>query len=212
VVAPIKKARPKPRLEIGWRKSILRGGGILRDDIHAAAVLVELHLAVGEREQCPVAAGADVFARDKFATALADDDAARADNLPAKFFYAQPFADAVATVANTPLTLFMCHKPEKLTDNSLDFDDRQFLAVSDGFVITLAAFHLEREFFVAANVFDHIGLDRRAGHGRRAHGEFAVAIDEQYAVESDRLARLGFETFDFQRVARRDTILFATSF
>ena len=159
VVAPTKKARPKPRLEIGWRKLILRGGGFRHNDIHAAAVLVELHLAVGEREQRPVAAGADIFARDKFAAALADDDAARADDLPAKFFYAQPFADAVATVANATLTFFMCHKPEKLTVNSLDFDDRQFLTMSDGFVITLAAFHLEREFLLAADVFDHVGLD-----------------------------------------------------
>ena len=43
-------------------------------------------------------------------------------------------------------------------------------------------------------------------------GKFALAIDEQNAVKRDRLARLGFETFDFQRVARRDAILFATRF
>ncbi len=71
---PTKKARPKPRLEIGWQKSVFRGGGF-RHHIHAAAILVEFHLAIGEREQRPVAAGADVFARDKFAAALADDDA-----------------------------------------------------------------------------------------------------------------------------------------
>src|SRR5271169_6828660 len=135
-----KKARPKPRLEIGWRKSVFRGGG-LRHHVHAAAVLVELHLAVGEREQRPVAAGADVFARDKFAAALADDDAARADDRAAKFFYAQPLADAVAAVLDATLTFFMCHKPEKLTFDLLDFDDRQFLTMPDGFVITLTAFH-----------------------------------------------------------------------
>ena len=104
-----KKARPKPRLEIGWRNLVFRGGGRFRDDIHAAAVLVELHLAVGERKQCPVAAGADVLARDEFAAALADDDAARRDDRAAKFFYAEPLADAIATVANTALTFFMCH-------------------------------------------------------------------------------------------------------
>ena len=61
-------------------------------------VLVEQHCAVGEREQRPVATNADVLAGDEFAAALADDDAARRDDLPAKFFHAEPFADAVAPV------------------------------------------------------------------------------------------------------------------
>ena len=47
----------------------------------AAAVLVELHLAVHEGEQRPIAAGADVLARDKFGAALADEDAAGGDEL-----------------------------------------------------------------------------------------------------------------------------------
>jgi hypothetical protein len=162
LIAPTKKARPKPRLEIGWRKLVFRSGGNLRDDIHAAAVLVELHLAVGECEQRPVTAGADILARDKFAATLTDDDAARADNRAAKFFYAEPFADAVATVANTSLTFFMCHKPEKLTFDFFDFDDRQFLTVTDGFVITFAALHLESQFLVATFVFDHVGNDTGA--------------------------------------------------
>jgi len=203
---------PKPRLEIGWRKSVFRGGGHFRDDIHTAAIFVELHLAVGECEQRPVTAGADVLARDKFAAALADDDAARRDDRASKFFYAQPLADAVATVADTSLTFFMCHKPEKLTFDLFDFDDRQFLTMPDGFVITFAAFHLESQFLLAANVFDDIGINRCAAHGGGPDGKFALAIDEQNAVKRDRLARLGFETFDFQRVASSDTILFATSF
>ena len=90
-------------------ENLVRSGGF-GDDVHAAAVFVEHHFAIGERKQRPVATGADVFAGDKFAAALTDDDAARRDNLPAKFFYAQPFADAVASVLYAALTFFMCHK------------------------------------------------------------------------------------------------------
>ena len=46
---------------------------------------------------------------DKFRAALADDDAAGGDEFAAKFFYAEPFADAVAPVANAALTFLMCH-------------------------------------------------------------------------------------------------------
>jgi hypothetical protein len=90
------------------RKLILSGG--FRDHIHAAAAFVEFDFAIHEREQSPIAAGADILARDKFAAALTHDDAARADNLAAKFFYAETLADAVASVAYTSLTFLMCHK------------------------------------------------------------------------------------------------------
>ena len=104
----IKKARREPRFEI-FRANLIFRRRNFRDDVHAATVLVEQHFAVGEREQCPIASGADVFTRDKFAAALTDDDAARADERAAKFFHAQPFADAVASVLDAALTFFMCH-------------------------------------------------------------------------------------------------------
>jgi hypothetical protein len=44
--------------------------------------LIERHFAVNEREQSPIAARADVVARHELGPALADDDAARADDLP----------------------------------------------------------------------------------------------------------------------------------
>jgi hypothetical protein len=192
-----------------FRKLILRGGG-LGHDVHAAAVLVELHLAVHERKERPIAARADVLARDEFAAALADDDAARADDFAAKFFYAQPFADAVAPVADAALTFFMCHK--MLSVDRRDLYHSQFLAMADGLVITLAAFHLEREFFLAALVLDNICHDGRAADGGRADGELAAVVDEQHAVERDRLARLDFKAFDFELVACGDAILFAACF
>ena len=55
----------------------------------------------------------------------------------------------------------MCHKPEKLSFDLFDFDDRQFLTMTDGFVITFAAFHLESQFLVTALVRDDVGNDAR---------------------------------------------------
>src|SRR5581483_3453850 len=107
-ISQIKKARREPRFEIFTANLILRRG--FGHHVHAAAFLVEHDLAVREGEQCPVATGADIFARDKFAAALANDDAAGGDERAAKFFYAKPFADAVASVLDAALTFFMCHK------------------------------------------------------------------------------------------------------
>jgi len=73
------------------------------------AILVEQDLSFHEREESPVPAGADIVARDEFAPALTDQDAAGADDLASEPFHAEPFADAVATIANTALTFLMCH-------------------------------------------------------------------------------------------------------
>src|SRR6185436_6722149 len=88
----------------------LRGVPGGRNHVDAMAVLVEQDFSLHECEKGPVTAGADVVARDKFASALADQDAAGADDLASKPFHAEPFADAVATVADTALTFLMCHK------------------------------------------------------------------------------------------------------
>ena len=52
-----------PPFVISSKKLVVRGSGG-GHDVHAAAVLVELHLAVDERKQRPIAAGADVLARE----------------------------------------------------------------------------------------------------------------------------------------------------
>ena len=70
-----------------------------RVDVDAAAVLVEADVAVFEGEEAPIAAGADVGASHPAGAALADDDAAGADQFAAKSFHAKSFADAVASVA-----------------------------------------------------------------------------------------------------------------
>ena len=78
--------------------------------IDAPALLVEQDPPVDQREQCPIASGADVLARDEFRATLPDQNAPGRDMLAAKFFHAEPLADAIASVANAALSFFMCHK------------------------------------------------------------------------------------------------------
>ena len=66
---------------------------------HAGAGLVEEDGAVGESEQGPIAAGADVGTGGELGTALADQDASRGDKLGAECLDAETLADAVAPVA-----------------------------------------------------------------------------------------------------------------
>ena len=65
---------------------------------------------------------------------------------------------------------------------------------------------------LAAHVLHHVGHDGGVGHGGRAHGDFAIVVDQKHAVKSDRLPGFDGQALDFQRVARGDTILFAASF
>jgi hypothetical protein len=108
-ILEIKKARRVASPEILLRRLILRHCGT-RHDVDATTALVKFHMAIFEGEQGPVATGADIDAGQKLGPALADDDAAGMDKFPAVFFYAQPFADAVATVFDAALTFLMCHK------------------------------------------------------------------------------------------------------
>jgi hypothetical protein len=80
-----------------------------RVDIHAATTAIEANVAVNERENRVIATEADVFARLKFRTALANNDVAGKNHLAAKSFYAESLADAVAAVLNAALSFFMCH-------------------------------------------------------------------------------------------------------
>jgi len=82
--------------------------------VDAAAVFVEQHLAIYQGKQCPVASGANILAGDELRAALPNQNTARRDSLTAKFFYAKPFADAVASITNAALSFFMCHNSELL--------------------------------------------------------------------------------------------------
>jgi hypothetical protein len=83
-----------------------RGGG---DDVHPAALLLELHVAIDQCEEGPIAASADVLAGVILRAALADDDAAGRDEFAAEGFDAQTLRMTVATVAAAAATFFMCH-------------------------------------------------------------------------------------------------------
>jgi hypothetical protein len=55
----------RPRREkISFARLIIRSS--FGHDIHATAAFVEIHFAIDEREQCPIATGADVLASNKF--------------------------------------------------------------------------------------------------------------------------------------------------
>jgi hypothetical protein len=93
------------------KRGVVSVGGHSRlgDDVHAAALLVKLDLAIREGEQRPVATDTDVLAGDELAAALADDDAAGGDEFATKSFYAEALAYAIAAVLYATLTFFMCH-------------------------------------------------------------------------------------------------------
>ena len=77
----------------------LAGGSGNGINVDTPAAAIEADMALGQRVQAPVAPGADVVAGNEFCAALANEDAARRDEFPAKSFYAESLADAIASVA-----------------------------------------------------------------------------------------------------------------
>jgi hypothetical protein len=189
-------------------------GSRLRENIDALTAFVERDFAVHQREECPIASGANISARDKFGAPLTNDNTAGGDQFAAVAFHAQPFADAIAPVPDAALTFLMCHKPmiRLLSLDFFDFHHGQLLSVADGFVIAFAAFHLESDFLLAADVLDDVSHDGRATHCGRANCDFPVLADEQDTVKIHRLAGFNAQALDGKGVARGDAILFASSF
>src|SRR6185503_20112162 len=99
-----------------------------------------------------------------------------------------------------------------LSFNRCDLDSGQFLPVADALVIALAAFHLESELFLSAEVRLHVGGDLGAGNRGRAHSQTALVAHEQDALECVRCAGLRGHALDFERITRRHAILLSTSF
>ena len=100
----------RPRREMSLASDLVCRWDRFGNDIDPAAVFVKLHPAIDQGEKGPVPARADIEAGVEFRPALADENAARGDQLTAEFFYSQSFADAVAPVANAALTFLVCHK------------------------------------------------------------------------------------------------------
>jgi hypothetical protein len=103
------RASPCNRFGTGSALGFHRRFGL---DIHPVAIPIKTDFAIGQRKQRPIPARADILAGDKFGSPLANQDAARCDELAAIPLYAQPLADAVAPIADAALTFLMCHKTE----------------------------------------------------------------------------------------------------
>src|ERR1044071_3485454 len=82
-----------------------------RNAAHALATppRPELDRTRRQREQRVVAAPADQVARVEVRAALAHDDLAGEDLLPAEALHTEPLGVGVATVARARRTLFVCH-------------------------------------------------------------------------------------------------------
>jgi hypothetical protein len=98
-----------------WRRQVdNRASSVLgRDDIDAAAFLIELHLAVDERVKGEVAALAHSAASAKLVADLADNDIASVNLLATEVLDAAPLGIGIPAVATGSLTLFVCHDSTK---------------------------------------------------------------------------------------------------
>jgi len=76
--------------------------------------------------------------------------------------------------------------------DGLDFDNREFLAMSARAAIAFAAFHFENNDFFAAFVFENFCRDARAWNRRRADFGRVAFASEDDVVNRDRVARFGF--------------------
>src|SRR5882724_2022460 len=81
-----------------------------RVDVHPAAGPIEANIAIDQRENRVIAAEPDVLPGEKLRSALAHNNVPGHDCFAAKFFHAQPFADAVPAVLDAALSFFVCHE------------------------------------------------------------------------------------------------------
>src|ERR1700736_386846 len=80
-----------------------------RIDVDPSSTAIEADVAVDQSENRVIAAEPDIFTRQKFRAALANDDVAGHDQLAAESFYTETFANAVAAILNAALSFFMSH-------------------------------------------------------------------------------------------------------
>src|SRR3982751_543928 len=83
-----------------------------RDDVHdpATALGAELDVAADEREQGVVAAATHAATGVEVGAALAHDDLARVEELPAVALHAEPLGVGVPTVLGRGRALLVCHE------------------------------------------------------------------------------------------------------
>jgi hypothetical protein len=78
-------------------------------DIHSPTSTVETDIAIDQSKNGIVATKPDVLARQEFRSTLADNDVSGDNQLAAKFFHTEPFANAIPAVFNAALSFFMSH-------------------------------------------------------------------------------------------------------
>ena len=199
-----------------------------RIDVHAASGAIEAHLAVDQRENRVVAAEPDVFSRQKFRAALADDDVAGDDRFAAKFFHAQPFADAVAAILDAALSFFMSHFRRVGVDALRllfallcfaaffvstelmlgDLHPRQFAAMPNRAVITFAARYLNAMTFLSLRCSTTSPVTFAPEIERAAMGQFVAVGVHQHVAKGHLLARDRHREDRHRscRLPRRDTV------
>jgi len=193
--------------------------GFDRINVHAAAFAVETDLAVDEGEDGVISPETDILAGQELRAALADDDVAGDDGLAAEFFHAETLANAVASVLNTALTFFMCHKLElfgflkrKLQRDAGDLELGQFAAVADGAVVALAAAKLESDHFLVLLLRDDFSRHRDTLEGVRAGFAVLAVRVKEHVGEGGFLALLEVKFLHFDHVTCGDFVLFAACF
>ncbi len=81
--------------------------------------------------------------------------------------------------------------------------------MTDGAVITFAAFELEGDYLLILVLIDDLGLDRGSGYVRRAKGDLVAVHDEEDIAESGLFAGFDSELLDTQDVSLGDAVLLA---
>src|SRR6266851_8760947 len=104
------------RIEVSpYKMQLIRSGLGLRsrldaDEAAVTALVFELYEAGNEREKRVVLALTDVFSRLVLGAALAHQNCAGVDELPAKALDAQPLAVRIAAVCRGAAAFLMCHR------------------------------------------------------------------------------------------------------
>ena len=90
-----------------------------RFDIDSASAPVKPYDTVYQGKNRVIATQSDISTRQKFRSALPDDDVSRHHLLTSKFLYAKALADAVSPILNAALTFFVRHNSDLHTNQKL---------------------------------------------------------------------------------------------
>lgn len=186
-----------------------------RNDVDPAAVAIEQHIAINQRKNRVVPAEADITTWQKFCSALTDEDVAGDDGLPAKFFDAESFALAIASVFDTALTFFMSHNLRRverklgLGRDGRDFEFGELTPVAHGAVVTFAPFVFESDDLRGFVLVNDFRGDRCAAHIRSTDADAGILRNEKDFREAGRGSGFEVKFFDVKNVAFGNPILFA---